>query len=88
MLIEVFVAPHGCPACGQAERLVRRVVADMPSIEMQAVDVLDAGDRVAGYRVFTTPFIVIDGRLEFTGLPSETDLRSRIAVRLVGRPST
>ena len=82
MLIEVFVAPKGCAACGQAERLVQRVAEGQAGIEVRSVDVLDAADRVAAYRVFTTPFIVIDGRLEFTRLPSESDLRARIASHL------
>ena len=77
MVVEVFVAPHGCADCGRAERLVRRVAASYPSVEVREVNVMDAAERVADYRVFTTPFIVIDSKLEFVGVPPEADVRAR-----------
>lgn len=77
MLVELFVAPHGCADCGRAERLVRQVAASYPNVEVREVNVIDAAERVADYRVFTTPFIVIEGTLEFVGVPSEADLRAR-----------
>jgi glutaredoxin len=82
MLIEIFVAPDGCPSCGKAERLVRQVAPDYSGLEVRDVHITEAGDRVAGYGVFSTPFIVMDGELEFVGVPREADLRSRIAERL------
>lgn len=77
MVVEIFVAPHGCADCGRAERLVRRVAASYPNVEVREVNVIEAAARVAEYRVFTTPFIVIDEKLEFVGLPPEADLRAR-----------
>ena len=46
------------------------------------VHIMDAADRVAGYGVFSTPLIVVDGTLEFAGIPREADLRARISARL------
>jgi glutaredoxin len=77
MLVEIFVAPHGCADCGKAERLVRRVASDYPHLEVREVNVIDAADRLADFKVLTTPFIVIDGRLEFVGVPTEAALRAR-----------
>ena len=81
MLIEIFVAPDGCPACGKAERLVKDVAKDYAGVEVREIHILDAIERVAGYGVFTTPFIVMDGKLEFVGVPRESDFRSRIVER-------
>ena len=81
MLIEIFVAPDGCPSCGKAERLVREVAKDYSGVEVREVHILDAVERVAGYGVFTTPFIVMDGELEFVGVPRESDLRTRVLER-------
>lgn len=39
---------------------------------------MQTSDRVADYKVFTTPFIVIDGELKFVGVPREVDLRAHI----------
>jgi glutaredoxin len=82
MLLEIFVAPDGCPSCGRAETMVQKVVQDYPDVTVRSIHILDAADRVAAYGVFSSPFIVMDGALEFVGLPRETDLRARIAARL------
>jgi glutaredoxin len=82
MLIEIFVAPDGCPACGKAGRLVRQIAPDYPGVEVREVHITEAPDRVVDYGVFTTPFIAIDSKLEFVGVPRESDLRGRITERL------
>jgi hypothetical protein len=82
MLIEIFVAPDGCPSCGRAQVLVENVLKDYPGVAVREVHIMDAPDRVAQYRVFSTPFIVMDGTLEFVGVPREADLRARIVARM------
>ena len=81
MLIEIFVAPEGCPSCGRAQRLVKQIAPDYPGVEVREIHILDAPDRVVEYGVFSTPFIVIDGKVEFVGVPKETDLRDRLKAR-------
>ena len=78
MLIEIFVAPDGCPSCGKAQRLVHQIAPDYPGVEVREIHILDAPDRVVSYGVFSTPFIVIDGKLEFVGVPKESALRDRL----------
>jgi glutaredoxin len=78
MLIEIFVAPEGCPSCGKAQRLVGQVVPDYPGVEVREIHIMEAAERVAEYGVFTTPFIVMNGKVEFVGVPREADLRQRI----------
>jgi len=82
MLVEVFVAPDGCPSCNGARAAVQKVADDYPGVRVREVHIMDAADRVAEYGVFSTPFIVMNGGLEFVGMPSEADLRARIAARL------
>ena len=81
MLIEIFVAPEGCPSCGRAGRLVRQVAPDYPGVEIRDVHIIDAADRVVAYGIFTTPFIVIDGTVEFIGVPRESELRDRLSAK-------
>ena len=81
MLIEIFVAPEGCPSCERAQRLVKQIAPDYPGVEVREIHILDAPDRVVEYGVFSTPFIVIDGKVEFVGVPRETDLRNRLKAR-------
>jgi glutaredoxin len=75
MLIEIFVAPEGCPSCGKAQRLVKQVAPDYPGVDVREIHILDAPERVVEYGVFSTPFIVIDGTVRFVGVPKEADLR-------------
>lgn len=81
MLIEIFIAPDGCPSCGKAQRLVKQVAPDYPGVEVREVHILDAPERVVEYGVLSTPFIVIDGKVEFVGVPRESDLRERLNTR-------
>ncbi len=78
MLIEIFIAPEGCPSCGKAQRLVGEIARDYPGVEVREVHILDAPDRVVEYGVFSTPFIVIDGAVEFVGVPKAAELRRRL----------
>lgn len=81
MLLEIFVAPEGCPSCGKAQAIVEKVAQDYPDVAVREVHIMDAADRVVAYGVFSTPFIVMDGALEFVGIPREADLRARIVAR-------
>jgi glutaredoxin len=81
VLIEIFVAPEGCPSCGKAQRLVQQVAPDYPDLEVREMHILDAPERVVEYGVFSTPFIVIDGAVAFVGVPREADLRERLKNR-------
>ena len=78
MLIEIFVAPEGCSSCGKAQRLVKQIAPDYPGVEVREIHILNAPERVVEYGVFSTPFIVIDGKVEFVGVPKERDLRDRL----------
>ena len=42
MLIEIFIAPEGCPSCGKAQRLVRQVVPDYSGIEVREIHITEA----------------------------------------------
>jgi glutaredoxin len=79
MLVEVFIAPEGCPSCGKAQQLITRIAGDYAGVEVREIHIADAPDRVVEYGVFSTPFVVIDGQVAFVGVPREPDLRRRLA---------
>jgi len=78
MLIEIFVAPEGCSSCGHAGRLVRQVADDYAGVEVREVHITEAVERIVNYGIFTTPFVVIDGSVEFIGVPHESELRHHL----------
>ena len=64
--------------------LVLSVLLVTMPLAVREVHIMDAAERVAEYGVFSTPFIVMDGTLEFVGVPRESDLRAQIAARVGG----
>ena len=55
------------------------MASEYPNIDVRTVDIMQAVGRVIDYRVFTTPFIVIEGKLDVIGVPREAELRARLA---------
>ncbi len=70
--VEVFTAP-GCGKCGRAKDVLKTVVdkwADA-DVDWREVNILEELDYTVQLGVLSTPAIAIDGKLVFTGLPSE-----------------
>ncbi len=82
VLVEVFAAP-GCPRCGRAKAALARVAESFGgAVQWREVDVVAELDYAVSLGVRATPAIAIDGRLVFTGLPAEAELRRALAERL------
>lgn len=81
--VEVFSSP-GCGKCGQAKEVLRKLAEEIGGgrIEWREVNVLEELDYAVNLGVLSTPAIVIDGDLVFTGLPSVRKLRSELGHRL------
>lgn len=73
--MDIKVLGPGCPKCQQTEKVVREAVAEAGvSADVEKVtDVM----KIAGYGVFSTPAVVVDGNVKSTGkIPSKEDVRS------------
>ncbi len=82
VLVEVFAAP-GCPRCGRAKTALARVAEPFgDAVRWREVDVVAELDYAVSLGGRATPAIAIDGRLAFTGLPDEAELRRALAERL------
>jgi len=73
--MEIKVLGPGCPKCQQTEQLVREVVAESgvtATIE-KVTDLM----KIAGYGVFGTPAVVVDGQVKSVGkIPKKDDIKS------------
>lgn len=78
--VEVFSSP-GCGKCGHARDVLRRLTAEMDSVEWREVNVLEEMDYAVALGVLSTPAIAIDGELVFSSLPSAAKLRSALEAR-------
>ncbi len=58
--------------------LLKRARGRFPNMELREVNLADRPERALRYGVLSTPALVIDGRLEFTGVPKERKLLRRL----------
>jgi len=73
--MEIKVLGPGCPKCRQTEKIVKEAVAES-GVDAQVDKVTDAME-IAGYGVFGTPAVVIDGDVKSVGkIPKKEDVKS------------
>ena len=69
----------GCPSCVQATKLIKKIKEENKlKFEIEELDIRDNPDLIQKYQIMASPGIVIDGKLEFTGMPSEKKLRKKL----------
>jgi small redox-active disulfide protein 2 len=73
--MEIKVLGPGCPKCEQTEQNVRDAVAEA-GVDADVEKVTDIME-IAGYGVFGTPSVVIDGEVKSVGkIPTKEDIKS------------
>ena len=68
----------GCPKCRQTEEIVRQAVAE----EGVAANIEKVTDimKIAGYGVFGTPAVIVDGEVKSVGkIPKKDDVKKWLA---------
>lgn len=85
--VEIFSSP-GCTKCSQAKEYLLQFMQQYGEAVLQVTElnVIDNLDYAVQMGVLTTPAIVINGELCFTGLPSlkqlQTHLKKVVGVNL------
>ena len=69
MKVEVLTTPD-CSNCKVLEKIL-----DELGISYDLIDVTEKSEYLEKYPIFTAPGLVIDGKLEFTGIPKKEDLK-------------
>ena len=86
--IEIFTATS-CQRCVHAKAVLQDQLMALAeefgadAIQWQEMDVVEALDRAVALGVITTPSIVINNKLVFSGLPSTRKLRTAIIACLL-----
>jgi small redox-active disulfide protein 2 len=71
--MDIKVLGPGCPKCQQTEKIVKDAVAES-GIEATVEKVTDVME-IAGYGVFGTPAVVVDGEVKSVGkIPKKQDV--------------
>ena len=47
-------------------------------IQYDLIDVTEKPEYLEKYPIFTAPALIIDGKLEFTGVPKKEDLKKKL----------
>ena len=72
--MEIKVLGPGCPRCQQTEKIVKEAVAET-GVDAQIEKVSDVM-KIAGYGVFGTPAVVIDGEVKSVGkIPDKEEVK-------------
>jgi small redox-active disulfide protein 2 len=75
--MEIKVLGPGCAKCQQTEKIVKEAVAEA-GVDATVGHVTDTME-IAGYGVFGTPAVVVDGEVKSVGkIPSKADVRGWI----------
>ena len=75
--MDIKVLGPGCPKCQETERLVREVVAEA-SVDAKIEKITDLM-KIAGYGVFGTPAVVIEGEVKSVGkIPKKEEIKTWI----------
>ena len=76
--MEIKVLGPGCPKCQQTEKIVKEAVAETGAVA-QVEKVTDTM-KIAGYGVFGTPAVVVDGEVKCVGkIPSKEEVKGWIS---------
>ena len=75
--MDIKILGPGCPKCQQTEKAVKEV-AEEEGIDVQIEKITDAME-IAGYGVFGTPAVVVDGEVKSVGkIPADDEIKNWI----------
>ena len=75
--MDIKVLGPGCPKCQQAEKIVKEALTES-GVQANVKKVTDTME-IAGYGVFGTPAVVVDGDVKSVGkIPSKEDIKAWI----------
>lgn len=80
MVKEVLILKTpGCASCAQATVLINKIKKEGKlKINVKEVDITKNPDVLRKYPIMSSPGIVMDGKLEFVGVPREKELREKL----------
>ena len=72
MKVEILTTPD-CANCSVVEKML-----DEMKIPYEVIDVTEKSEYLKKYPIYTAPGIVINGKLEFTGIPKKEELIEKL----------
>ncbi len=72
MKVEILTTPD-CSNCSRVERML-----DEMNVPYDLIDVTKKPEYLEKYPIYTAPGVVINGKLEFTGVPKKEELEEKL----------
>jgi len=73
MKVEILITP-GCSNCIVVERMLDEI-----KVSYDIIDVTEKPEYLEKYPIYTAPGIVINEKLEFTGIPKKQELEEKLS---------
>ena len=77
ILIEIVTA-QGCSKCQRGTEKIRNQLKNIPEINIKEINLIENPEIAVKYKIMTTPVLIINNKLEFTGVPDEKELKKVI----------
>lgn len=74
----LFITVPNCAQCAKAKKVIEKVQPDFPDMKVTYIDVTQQPEILQTHRVLSSPGIVINGKLEYTGGLDEITFRARL----------
>ncbi len=78
MIDVLFITVPNCVQCAKAKRVIERVQPDFPDMKVEYIDVTEHPEILQKYPVMSSPGIVVNGKLEYTGGLDERAFRDQL----------
>ncbi|MCV0393002.1 MAG: thioredoxin family protein [Nitrosopumilus sp.] len=72
MKVQVLTTP-GCSNCNVLEKMLKKL-----GVSFELIDVTEKPEFLEKYPIFTAPGLVINEKLEFTGIPKLEELEKKL----------
>jgi len=73
--VEILTS-EGCSSCARAEKML-----DEMKVKYKVIDITKNPEILQKYPIMTAPGIVINGKLEFSGVPSKDELKKKLGIK-------
>ena len=70
--VQILTTPS-CSSCAAVEKML-----DKMGVKYEVIDITKNPEMLQKYPIMTAPGVVINGKLEFTGVPREKELAKKI----------
>ncbi len=76
--VQILKTP-GCGSCAKATDLIMKIKKDRYlEFEIEELDLTKHPELLLKHQIMVSPGIIIDGKLEFTGIPDKKKLKEKL----------